>query len=174
VRVTWVQPEDVLPHELVASREEGVLVDDIEARWLAAADPLSSVGGASAPPARPPALLAEELDESSGGRCRQRRRARRSGLDPGHVAHLCPRVPAADRTACTARGSAGPRLGVGKPVEKVPRAGIREIPYRPLAAERLFHGRRTSTTWPRAGRGTRPAVRPASSRTSTGCPKTTT
>ena len=43
MRVTWVQPEDLVGHELRQSREEGKDVDAIEARWLAA-------GGAPAPP----------------------------------------------------------------------------------------------------------------------------
>jgi len=43
VRVTWVQPEDLVGHELNQAREEGKQVDEIEARWFAA-------GGSPAPP----------------------------------------------------------------------------------------------------------------------------
>src|SRR5215475_9732975 len=54
MRVTWMQPEDVLPHEFVASREEGRDVADLETRWLTAGGaPLPPPGGASNPPASP-------------------------------------------------------------------------------------------------------------------------
>ena len=43
MRVTWVQPEDLVGHEFRQAREEGKDVDAIEARWLAS-------GGAPAPP----------------------------------------------------------------------------------------------------------------------------
>ena len=36
LRVTWIQPEDLVGHELRQAREEGKDVDAIEARWLAA------------------------------------------------------------------------------------------------------------------------------------------
>jgi len=68
VRLTWVQPEDLLPHELVQSAAEGKVVDDVRARWVAAGgDPVPSVGGASAVPAEPAlrglaAVLLDELD----------------------------------------------------------------------------------------------------------------
>jgi len=68
VRLTWVQPEDLLPHELVQSAAEGKVVDDVRARWIAAGgDPVPSVGGASAVPAEPAlrglaAVLLDELD----------------------------------------------------------------------------------------------------------------
>jgi len=69
MRVTWVQPEDVLPHELIASREEGRDVDDIERRWHAAGGaPQPPVGGASSPPATPELRrLAEIVRGQYGG-----------------------------------------------------------------------------------------------------------
>ena len=45
LRLTWVQPEDLVGHELRQAREEGKDVDAIERRWLAA-------GGRPAPSAR--------------------------------------------------------------------------------------------------------------------------
>ena len=45
LRVTWVQPEDLVGHELRQAREEGKDVDAVEARWLGA-------GGAPAPATR--------------------------------------------------------------------------------------------------------------------------
>ena len=134
VRVTWVQPEDLLPHELVASREEGVPVDDIEARWLAAGGSAQPpVGGASAPPAAPAlralAERAARRDRAAAG-AGQRRRARRPRLDPGHLADRSPGRPAGvDRaTGCTAPGSAGPSAACSASRWRRCRGpGIREI-----------------------------------------------
>jgi ADP-ribosylglycohydrolase len=138
MRVAWVQPEDLLRHELVASREEGRPVDDIEARWLSAGGPAGPpVGGATSSPA-PPVLreLAEELlDELD---------ARPVSTDPDEPDSLddiratWPAVPdPAVRAAPAASGGYDRVLGawlgraagclLGKPVETVPRAGIREI-----------------------------------------------
>ena len=35
MRVTWIQPEDLVGHELRQAREEKKDVDEIEERWLA-------------------------------------------------------------------------------------------------------------------------------------------
>ncbi|MFD7948598.1 ADP-ribosylglycohydrolase family protein, partial [Streptomyces sp. NPDC059744] len=56
VRVTWVQPEDLIGHELRQAAEDGRDVRDIERRWFAAGGtPAPERAGASTPPA-PPAL----------------------------------------------------------------------------------------------------------------------
>jgi ADP-ribosylglycohydrolase len=134
VRVTWVQPEDLLPHELVASREEGRQVDDVEARWVAAGgSPQPPVGGASPEPA-PVALraLADELlDELA------RVPAPDSSAEPDGLAEIRAgwpadfglAAPAGDRHDRVHGAWLGRAVGclVGKPVEKVPRPGIREI-----------------------------------------------
>jgi ADP-ribosylglycohydrolase len=134
VRVTWVQPEDLLPHELVASREEGRQVDDVEARWVAAGgSPRPPVGGASPEPA-PAALraLADELlDELA------RVPAPDSSAEPDDLAAIRAgwpadfglAAPAGDRYDRVHGAWLGRAVGclVGKPVEKVPRPGIREI-----------------------------------------------
>lgn len=132
MRVTWVQPEDLLPAELIASREEGVPVDDIEARWVGAGGPgRPPVGGASAPPA-PAALraLAEELlDEID------RRPVPVSADEPDDLESIRAMWPdyAGLATPADPDRMHGAWLGravgcvLGKPVEKVPRAGIREI-----------------------------------------------
>ncbi|MEU6127478.1 ADP-ribosylglycohydrolase family protein, partial [Streptomyces sp. NPDC047123] len=43
IRLTWVQPEDLIGHELRQAQEEGRDVTAVRARWLAA-------GGRPAPP----------------------------------------------------------------------------------------------------------------------------
>ncbi|HEY6597372.1 MAG TPA: ADP-ribosylglycohydrolase family protein, partial [Asanoa sp.] len=137
MRVAWVQPEDLLRHELVASREEGRPVDDIEARWLLAGGPAGPpVGGATSPPAPPVLreLAVELLDELD---------ARPVPMDPDEPDSLddiratWPPPDPAVRAAPAASGRDDRVLGawlgraagclLGKPVETIPRAGIREI-----------------------------------------------
>jgi ADP-ribosylglycohydrolase len=133
MRVTWVQPEDVLPHEFIASREEGRPVDEIEARWIAAGGaPRPPVGGASQPPASPElrelaVRLLDELEQVP---------APRSADEPDDLESIQATwaAPAArnrppdvdDRMRGAWLGRAAGCL-LGKPVEKVPREGIREI-----------------------------------------------
>ena len=65
MRMTWVQPEDLLPHQLVQSRYEGVDVTDVQARWLTAGGTTDApASGASDEPASPKlrALARELLD----------------------------------------------------------------------------------------------------------------
>ena len=42
MRVTWVQPEDVLRHELVQAAAEGKPSEDIARRWAAAGGELAA------------------------------------------------------------------------------------------------------------------------------------
>ncbi|MET7492248.1 ADP-ribosylglycohydrolase family protein [Streptomyces sp900116325] len=135
VRVTWVQPEDLIGHELRQAAEDGRDVRDIEHRWYAAGGaPAPERAGASTPPA-PPALRAlagRLLDELAR-------------LDPAAavdeptdlalIRAACPHWPAprADLpTVGKARLEAawlGRAAGclLGKPVEKLPLAGIRAL-----------------------------------------------
>ncbi|MEU7837956.1 MULTISPECIES: ADP-ribosylglycohydrolase family protein [unclassified Nonomuraea] len=133
IRLTWVQPEDLVGHELRQAAEDGRDVRDIAERWHAA-------GGHDAPPragaSEPGALrlrpLAEDLlDELA---------AIPSPLDLDEPSDLpaiiaaCPNWPA---PAVLREVDPGRVLGawqgraagcvLGKPVEKIPRAGIREI-----------------------------------------------
>jgi ADP-ribosylglycohydrolase len=125
MRLTWSRPEDLLPHALVQAAAEGVVVQDVAQRWVAAGGPLQpEVSGASEDAAlaalRP--LAAELLDE----------------IDQRTPSSPLPVAVAGDG-ASTTRGSAdfqrvlGGWLGraagclLGKPVEKIPREGIRAI-----------------------------------------------
>jgi hypothetical protein len=138
VRLTWAQPEDLLLHELVQARADGVDAETIaavEQRWLQAGGGTLEppVSGAADVPAstelrRLASALLDELD------------ARPRPADPDHPSTLAaveagwatgPEVRSAgddlaDRVAGAWLGrSAGCVLG--KPVEKIPRAGIRAI-----------------------------------------------
>ncbi|MFC6017653.1 ADP-ribosylglycohydrolase family protein [Plantactinospora solaniradicis] len=133
MRLTWVQPEDLLPHELAASADEGRDVSAVARRWAAAGgSTVPPVSGASPVPAGPElrALAAELLDEcdalpSAGSADEPQTLAEiratwpvPSGLPGG--------PPDSDRLH---GGWLGRAVGclLGKPVEKIPRHGIREI-----------------------------------------------
>ena len=123
MRMTWVQPEDLLPHQLVQARSEGVDVTDVQARWLAAGGTTDApVSGASADPA-PPALraLARELLDVLD--------ARTAAWHEPEIPDLPSLGEAVDLEARTLNAWLGRCAGnlLGKPVEKIPREGIREI-----------------------------------------------
>ncbi|GAC1642859.1 MAG: ADP-ribosylglycohydrolase family protein [Candidatus Dormibacteraceae bacterium] len=135
MRVTWIQPEDVVRHELVQSRAEGKPVDDIAARWVAAGGTLdlpprgaSPVPATSAQRALARLLIAaldarpapETDDEPNGLEAIQDQWSPLPALPPVDPATLPDRI----------RGGWGGRaVGclLGKPVEGLSRAGIREI-----------------------------------------------
>ena len=138
MRLTWVQPEDLLPHQLVQSRSEGVDVADVETRWQEAGGTTDApVSGASDKPADAVLrALARELLEELDSRAAE------------WSAPVIPQLPLLGEAAAPTglpgeAGSAGAAglerrvvnawLGraagnlLGKPVEKIPREGIREI-----------------------------------------------
>ncbi|MET3469055.1 ADP-ribosylglycohydrolase family protein [Microbacterium sp. 1262] len=135
MRLTWAQPEDLVPAELVALREQGAPDDElsaIERVWTQAGGAtVLAPSGASATPASPE-LRAEArrvLDELQGLQ-------RPSADEPDEwdaIAALLPAQPepsvgdaAFDRVHGAWLGrSAGCLLG--KPVEKIPREGIEQI-----------------------------------------------
>jgi len=133
MRLTWVQPEDLVGHGLAQAVLDGVEVTDLRDAWLAAGgDPEPLRAGASGSPA-PPALrvlagdILDELD---------RRPADLDGTEPTELAAIrllrngsAPvpgRRPDRDRVHGGWLGRAAGCL-LGKPVEKIPRTGIREI-----------------------------------------------
>jgi ADP-ribosylglycohydrolase len=124
MRLTWVQPEDLLPHQLVQSRTEGVDVADVEARWREAGGTTDApVSGAS--------------DKPAGGELRALARELLDELDarsPQWVEPAIPSLPllggaSADIERRVLNAWLGRAAGnlLGKPVEKIPREGIREI-----------------------------------------------
>ncbi|WP_433159503.1 ADP-ribosylglycohydrolase family protein [Kribbella sp. CA-247076] len=123
MRLTWVQPEDLLPHQLIQSRAEGVDVADVEARWRAAGgitDAPASGASDEPAPAELRSLARELMDELD----------RRAPARPEPVVPEVPVLKGADdleqRMLNAWLGRAAGNL-LGKPVEKIPRAGIREI-----------------------------------------------
>ena len=133
MRLTWVQPEDLLPHELVASADEGRDVSAIAQRWAAAGGlPLPPVGGASPVPAEPRLrALAAELLDACDALPAAGSAAEPDSLDDIRASWPAPvslpsGAPELDRLHGAWLGRAVGCL-LGKPVEKIPREGIREI-----------------------------------------------
>lgn len=137
-QLSWVQPEDLLTHELVQGRDEGLDVTGVAARWLDAGGWLEPpVGGTSdrAPSAALRSLAGALLDELD--RCPRPAALAETepdGLDA--IEHLAapvrsvgPPPPAATLLDRVHGGWVGRASGclLGKPVEKIPRSGIREI-----------------------------------------------
>jgi ADP-ribosylglycohydrolase len=124
LRVTWVQPEDLVGHELRQAREEHKDVDAIEARWFAAGGRPAPGRGASqeavTPELRQLALeLLDELDALP-------RPLAAAEPDEFEI----PSLPAAAADLERIRGAwLGRAVGcvLGKPVENIPREGIRAI-----------------------------------------------
>lgn len=137
MRLTWIQPEDLLPHELIQCRAEHLPVDDIAARWTAAGGSLVAPTSGAGPELADPALraLARHLLEQLA--------AMRAAapVPPGlpdawaDIEALLPpppTLPAPVRALLVqrVRGAwTGRAVGclLGKPVEKIPRQGIEEI-----------------------------------------------
>ncbi|WP_327119595.1 ADP-ribosylglycohydrolase family protein [Streptomyces sp. NBC_01341] len=135
VRLTWVQPEDLVGHELRQAAQDGRDTADIGKRWYAAGGaPAPERAGASEPHA-PPGLrpLAEELLDELGRL--DSPRARDEPTELPAIRAVCPRWPAPragtmfpgpDRLHAAWLGRAAGCL-LGKPVEKLPLEGIRAI-----------------------------------------------
>jgi ADP-ribosylglycohydrolase len=140
LRLTWVQPEDLLGHELRQAEEDGREPSAVAARWAAARGPLAPRrAGASPEPASPYLrLLANDLldelaDLPSG-------LAEHEPTDLARIEALCPAWPRPRTTEAPAAGPApsearleaawlGRAAGclLGKPVEKLPLDGIRQL-----------------------------------------------
>ncbi|MFI2199450.1 ADP-ribosylglycohydrolase family protein [Streptomyces sp. NPDC020192] len=133
LRLTWVQPEDLLGHELRQARLDGRSPSAIEARWRAAGGPdAPERAGASAHRAsRYLRLLAEDLlDELADlpGTL-----AEDEPTELARIKSLCPDWPAPVRSTPTAAALESAWLGraigclLGKPVEKLPLDAIRAL-----------------------------------------------
>ena len=135
MRLTWAQPEDLVPAELIALREQGADESElaaIEQRWAGAGgSTVLAPAGASTEPA-PPALRALArtiLDEL-------RTLQRPSTQEPDDwtdIVRLLPAPVTAHASRTSFERVHGAWLGraagclLGKPVEKIPREGIEQI-----------------------------------------------
>ncbi|PSM42105.1 hypothetical protein C6Y14_16925 [Streptomyces dioscori] len=165
LRLTWVQPEDLLGHELRQAEEDGRSPGAIAARWLRAGGPDSPRrAGASPQPASPylRALAQDLLDELAD---LPSRLADKEPTDLAGIRALCPATAVGRRSAraervgtaetadlskspggvgaeppLSGRGGSGEETALqaawlgraagcllGKPVEKLPLKGIRQL-----------------------------------------------
>jgi ADP-ribosylglycohydrolase len=132
VRVTWVQAEDLIGHELRQAREEGKDVDVIERRWLDAGGSPAPARGASQEPSSPELVrLAGELLDEVAALPRPLAEAEPEGFDQILAAaeRERPRGASGDLRRALTGAWLGRAVGcvLGKPVENVHRPGIRAI-----------------------------------------------
>ncbi|MFH8219000.1 ADP-ribosylglycohydrolase family protein [Streptomyces sp. NPDC018057] len=137
LRLTWVQPEDLLGHELRQAAQDGREPAAVAARWRAAGGPdaPARAGASPEPVSRYLRLLAEDLlDELAE---LPSRLAEAEPTDPAAIRALCPdwpgrpaarpgAAPAVERFEAAWLGRAAGCL-LGKPVEKITLQGIREL-----------------------------------------------
>jgi ADP-ribosylglycohydrolase len=134
VRLTWVQPEDLVAHELVQAQAEGVDVADVAAAWSAAGgSTVPSATGASDDPTLREQVrdLLDLLDQRTVTHRRDHPSAEEPDGWDGIVAQWQP-FPVLARTANPDRlhgAWLGRAVGclLGKPVEKIPREGVEAI-----------------------------------------------
>ncbi|MER6106053.1 ADP-ribosylglycohydrolase family protein [Streptomyces sp. NPDC001832] len=136
LRLTWVQPEDLIGHELRQAAQDGRDATEIERRWVAASGHLAPERAGASPEPASPGLrsLAEELLAELA-----KLPSALSAAEPA-ILQVCPtleekpsgRNPDPDLRSETDRLHAawlGRAIGcvLGKPVEKLPLDGIRAI-----------------------------------------------
>jgi ADP-ribosylglycohydrolase len=133
--LTWVQPPDLLAHELVASAADGKEVHDVRRLWAeAGGQPYAPHDGLGQEGDDALRALAEELLDELDRRPPAERLAR---LEPDDLAAIEATWPAPPGRTGVPEGLDDRLLGgwlgraagclLGKPVEKIPRQGIREI-----------------------------------------------
>lgn len=139
LRLTWVQPEDLIGHELRQAAQDGRDASDVRARWLAAGGHEAPDRAGASPQPPDPALraLAEKLLDELETITAPSAASEPTDLAAIHAlasAWAAPGGPCGTAVAdgLVARLEAG-WLGraagclLGKPVEKLPLHGIREI-----------------------------------------------
>ena len=132
MRLTWAQPEDLVPHELVQSRAEGRDVSAIAAEWSAAGGATSPPRGGASPERAPESLralartLLERLDALPDAPANPARWEEVEAQLPDPVDLPSPGADLDDRIHGAWLGRAAACL-LGKPVEKIPREGIEAI-----------------------------------------------
>jgi ADP-ribosylglycohydrolase len=137
LRLTWVQPEDLVGHELRQAGEEGREVAGIAARWYAAGGPPAPVRAGASPRPVPHELraLAEELLTALAAVPEAAHCPEPTELDaivaacpdwPTTVAPVPPEHVLRPRLEAAWRGRAAGCV-LGKPVEKLPLEGIRAL-----------------------------------------------
>ncbi|MFC4782867.1 ADP-ribosylglycohydrolase family protein [Nocardioides sp. MAHUQ-72] len=134
-RLTWVQPPDLLAHELVAGAADGKEVADVRDRWLAAGGqdvaPAAGLGQVGDEKLR--ALAVELLDELDARpvdpALAEREPDTWEAIEASRGLALAAQPPGEDLGDRVHGAWAGRAAGclLGKPVEKIPRHGIREI-----------------------------------------------
>lgn len=133
LRLTWVQPEDLLGHELRQARQDGREPSAIAARWRAAggAEAPARAGASAEPASRYLRQLAEDLlDELAD---LPSRLADDEPTDLARIRAHCPAWPAPAPAALTRSALEAAWLGravgclLGKPVEKLPLDAIRQL-----------------------------------------------
>jgi ADP-ribosylglycohydrolase len=135
IRLTWTQPEDLVPHALRAAHLDGIEIDDLAQKWVAAGGTLvPPVSGATPDPA-PTTLrdLGREIMSRVDEREVPAELLRREPNCLDDILSLARPVPLptagtelADRVHGAWLGRAAGCL-LGKPVEKISREGIRAI-----------------------------------------------
>ncbi|MFH9737807.1 ADP-ribosylglycohydrolase family protein [Streptomyces roseolus] len=138
LRLTWVQPEDLVGHELRLAAEDGRDARDLAARWYAAGGPPAPPAAGASPTPRPDLRpLAEELLDALAALPSPLAADEPTALDA--IVTACPDWPAPpprgapphdpalrDRLHAAWLGRAAGCL-LGKPVEKLPLDAIRAL-----------------------------------------------
>ncbi len=183
--LTWVQPPDLLAHELVASVEDGKEVDDVRRRWERRAVRARRRTTASArratwtyaPAGRGAARRARRPGGARRADAARARRPRRPSRRPGRHRRGTPGSATTSTTGCSAPGWVARRAACSASPSRRShaRASARSSPAR--AGGRWPSGSPRSgcpTTSPAAGRGTAAARRQPGREHRTACPRTTT
>ena len=136
MRITWIQPEDLVRHELAQAADEGKEIQTIVDRWVAAGgDPNPPHEGATSPPAASALVdLARDLLDELETLPAPAAADEPNDLDAiralWHAPPALPPLPSPTTLRDRIHGAwLGRAVGclLGKPVERTPREGIREI-----------------------------------------------